>query len=567
MNNLAECVLKDPKLLDIDGWDAFMTVYHDIKQIEVEKTDERNGKAHCIVLLMIQDPQTKSELSMDDDASFSTSLSGWLKDLHTTPAAEDHLYPAMKRLVAKEDDFVSKETVLGKAMDGEMPHSAMVFVNTVAPYAVAKTSPKIALSQFLGMGFGGATETALSDGFDWSEVYDSIFDEAEGIAHMSMEELDNVPSEMQEWYDGYEEEVKQRQQAGDLDGTAYDAADTRTKPDVADFDTEAFDSKAFKEVAGNTLVIYGIYSSISGLVSNPKSVEGWLTMGSTIADVSDMIAEGTAKLMSHMKILKTFPLASAMAMVGKFAAPLDAALALYELFSSSRYSSAGSLVGKSITAVLSTAAAVCLLVPGVGAVAAAVLGAVASLTSVLTNWFAPSECESRRNKLNQGGQTPKFSSHGLYQDRKMRKFIAEAESCDAMMERLMSIEGDITDEDGNKVDFDNIELEDRIAPTSTTGYEKLQSILAVLMTGGTFDRPSFADKKAGLEFLKCVGTVDPTLYGKEKDDECDQENCPGCKTFKAAVDYLSFDLVMKRIEGHPQIAEDGEVCKKRSDES
>ena len=87
------------------------------------------------------------------------------------------------------------------------------------------------------------------------------------------------------------------------------------------------------------------------------------------------------------------------------------------------------------------------------------------------------------------------------------------------------------------------------------------------MTGGTFDRPSFADKKAGLEFLKCVGTVDPTLYGKEKDDECDQENCPGCKTFKAAVDYLSFDLVMKRIEGHPQIAEDGEVCKKRSDES
>ena len=78
------------------------------------------------------------------------------------------------------------------------------------------------------------------------------------------------------------------------------------------------------------------------------------------------------------------------------------------------------------------------------------------------------------------------------------------------------------------------------------------------MTGGWWDAGvSFKDKDAGVEFLKCVAEVDPTLYGHEADPTCDPA-CPGCKAFKSSVDFLTFPRVMKHIEDHPILMEEAE---------
>ena len=118
------------------------------------------------------------------------------------------------------------------------------------------------------------------------------------------------------------------------------------------------------------------------------------------------------------------------------------------------------------------------------------------------------------------------------------------------MKRLMTMPGG---EDG-----ESLSTSDMNAVSKTTGYEKLQSVFSVLMTGGWWDAGvSFKDKDAGVEFLKCVAEVDPTLYGHEADPTCDPA-CPGCKAFKSSVDFLTFPRVMKHIEDHPILMEEAE---------
>ena len=166
-------------------------------------------------------------------------------------------------------------------------------------------------------------------------------------------------------------------------------------------------------------------------------------------------------------------------------------MALYELFSTNRYTSPGTIVGLTVTAVLTTAAAGAVFVPVIGAAISIVLGLAAALVSLLTSWFAADECEVRQNKLNVGcsddgddPERPCFSSAGIRQDHKMREFVAETRgNCDLMMKRLMTIDfegDDRVDDDGNTVTY--------AVPSGVSGYEKLYLVIQVLLTGRWWDR-------------------------------------------------------------------------------
>ena len=314
LDKFAQCLVDDPEVLDINGWVAFRRVYDGKKQEEADVMSERGEAAKCIVLLLTMDSGVFNHYKEKDDDHLAELLSVWLEDIDSTSAASDVLYPMMQALTEDEDGSTPGEhTLIGHVMRSDTHHrSALLFVDAVAPFAVAASPARAALIPYMSVIFDMTTEAV-------SHVMDS-WDVADEFGEFVYSE-DPIPSGAQSWLNDLRAEMdtqtlnenarilNENARNGNLNEEQRNQYarniwnEQAPTEDLEDLPTE----EVMRTRMANTIMLYGVYGTVQGAVSDPDSVEAWLGVGSTIAEISDAVAESVATALARNNWMRTFP--------------------------------------------------------------------------------------------------------------------------------------------------------------------------------------------------------------------------------------------------------------------
>ena len=208
--------------------------------------------------------------------------------------------------------------------------------------------------------------------------------------------------------------------------------------------------------------------------------------------------------------------------IGKFAPPLDLALALHDLYTLDLYKhSWGNLAGKGLAAVLATVGVVAMFFGPAGMAVAAVVGIAVGVVSILTELFTDDRCQVIRNNL-----AFEANDNSISDDIAAQFYINFP--CSMIIKKKLF------------------------------GPQALQKVLSdakTLLSGVVMNR----DENAVLKLLQCIKERDPTtggsalqaVLGDADASKCSKvkRKCPGCVVFRKIVESVTVDSLLSKLDG------------------